>query len=330
MKKTLKTVTSILTLLILIFVLGEQFINLPVANPSPGPPNVSIYSPTSYGRNSNNVFLNVTVETFQDSLKSSENRWIAYSLDNQNNITLIPNYQGESISSGYPFSVVTANTVLWVPDGWHNITVYAKNDYDGWIIEGKARVDFVVGTPKGPNPTAPLVFINSPNNTQVYEENLPVPYSFTISVPYSWFQNNQVAGELYSVFYTLDNSTNLITVAGRDMINGGLVINESKPAFIPVFTIENPTVNLTGTIPPQPLGKHTIMVYLFWKDYENNNPTSNHFLSHFSVGNQTAQPSDSAINFLNQPLIVILVIASITSTIIICLGLSVYFKKHKP
>jgi hypothetical protein len=299
------------------------------ANPSPGPLDVSINSPSSHGQNSNTVLLNVSIMVFQDSLEGSENRWIVYSIDGLDNASMTPNYQGVSILSGYPFSIVTANTVLWVPDGWHYITVYAKYDYGGWISEGSARVEFLVGAPTGPNPNAPSVTINNPNNAEVFEENSPIPYSFTINIPSSWFQNNQVTGELHSVCYSIDNSTSIITVAGRGMAKGIIVMNGSEPGFIPAFTAENPTVNLTGTIPPQPSGKHAIMVYVLWTAYANENPTSTYFRGHFSVGNQTVQPSNSTTNIVDQPLTLTLIIASMMSAAVVGLGLLVYFKKRK-
>lgn len=138
-------------------VVSIKLLELTRANPSPGPLAVDINSPTNKQyQYSNSVWLNVSIMVFQDTLEGSENRWIVYSLDGQDNVSMAPNYQGVSIFSGYPFSVVTTEAALWLPDGWHTVTVYAKYNYSGWISEGSAGVLFVVGTP--PNPPITKLF----------------------------------------------------------------------------------------------------------------------------------------------------------------------------
>jgi hypothetical protein len=122
----------------------------------------------------------------------------------------------------------------------------------------------------------------------------------------------------------------MTSVAGKHMTQGGVtVMNGSEPAFVPAFTPENPIVDLTGTIPPQPLGRHAITVYALWTDFEDENPMSTHFLGHFSVGNQTIQQPNQTIELINQPFIITLGLASTVSATIIGLGVLVYFKKRK-
>jgi hypothetical protein len=78
--------TALTVILVTVFFLSGLFcLQLPElvgANPSPGPISLSIHSPSSQGENSNLVLLNVSVVVYRDSLEGSENRWIAYSLDN--------------------------------------------------------------------------------------------------------------------------------------------------------------------------------------------------------------------------------------------------------
>ena len=94
-------------------VVSIKLLELTRANPSPGPLAVDINSPTNKQyQYSNSVWLNVSIMVFQDTLEGSENRWIVYSLDGQDNVSMAPNYQGVSIFSGYPFSVVTTEAAL--------------------------------------------------------------------------------------------------------------------------------------------------------------------------------------------------------------------------
>jgi hypothetical protein len=152
------TRAALAVILVLVFFLSGLFClplpELARANPSPGPISLSIHSPSSQGENSNIVLLNVSIIVYRDSLEGSENRWIAYSLDNQNNKTITPHYEGVITEVGFPFSVVTAIATLRVPEGLHNITVYAKYNYGGWISEGSKSVEFIAGTPEGPNPNS--------------------------------------------------------------------------------------------------------------------------------------------------------------------------------
>ncbi len=95
------------------------------------------------------------------------------------------------------------------------------------------------------------------------------------------------------VSYVLDNTTNITAIAGRDTARGGpngpIVINGSTPAFIPVFTVNYPTIILTGTIPAQSPGNHTLVFLILWSDYGDNIMTSN-FQTRFSVSDKISQP----------------------------------------
>lgn len=115
----------IVSLLLGLWVVGEV-----KANFSPGPPQVTIISPTNNSPTTNIVSLKVTITVFLDKLTTSEHRWIAYSLDGQNNVTMSPNYQGVSGSGEFQYSTVTAEATLFgLSEGYHSLAVYAKYDY---------------------------------------------------------------------------------------------------------------------------------------------------------------------------------------------------------
>ena len=144
------------------------------ANFEPGPLQVFIVSPKSYGYNTNPVLLNISVSMFLDPLKGSQNRYASYSMDGQANVTMTPVYQGVSGSGGYSASTVTSQTNLPnLPDGWHTIMVYVRYDYGTWTNEGSARVEFPVGTPTSPNPNGPSLTVNVPTKPQVFPINQP-------------------------------------------------------------------------------------------------------------------------------------------------------------
>ena len=263
------------------------------ANFEPGPLQVTIVSPKSYGNNINPVLLNVSASMFLDPLKGSENRYITYSVDGQANVSMTPIYQGISTSGAYSYSSVTSQAILPnLSDGWHVIMVYVKYDYGTWVNEGSARVEFPAGRPTTLNPDAPILKVNIPTYPQVFPENQPIPYSINITIPRSWFTNSLLRGEIYSVSYVLDNTGNIISIAGRDSAKGPygpMVINGSAPAYIPVYTANHPTIVLTGTIATQSLGNHTMIFLVLWTDYGDNIMTSN-FATRFSVSNQISQP----------------------------------------
>ena len=72
---------------------------------SPSLPEISVLSPENKTYDSSNVSLNFTV--------NKPVTWVGYSLDNQTEVTAIGN-----------------TTLTDLPEGTHNITVYAKDEYD--------------------------------------------------------------------------------------------------------------------------------------------------------------------------------------------------------
>lgn len=266
------------------------------ANFEPGPVQVTIVSPRSYGNNTNLVLLNISATAFLDPLKSSEKRYFTYSLDGQANVSMTPVYQGVSGSGGYSYSSVNSQAILPnLSEGWHNLMVYVKYDYGSWINEGSARVEFTVGKQITLNPNAPFLKVNIPTYPQVFPTNQPIPYFLNISIPLSWFGNNLLHGEIYSVSYVLDNSRDITAIAGSDTSKGSphgpVVINGSTPAYIPIYTVNYPTIILTGTIPAQSLGNHTIIFLILWSNYMENIMTSN-FQTRFSVSDTISQPTN--------------------------------------
>jgi hypothetical protein len=261
------------------------------ANFEPGPLQVNILSPKGYG-DVNPVLLNISAWMFLDPLKGSENRYVTYSLDGQANVTMTPVYRGVSGSGYYSESLVTSQANLPnLSDGWHAVMVYVKYDYGSSINEGSARVEFLIGKLYSPNPNAPVLRIAYPTYTQVFPEKQPIPYFINISIPpSSWFGNNLLRGEIYSVSYMLDNSTNITTIAGADGgPYGPIVSNGSGPAFVPVFTVNDPTKTLTGSIPAQSIGNHTLIFLIDWSDYGKNYMRSS-FGTRFSVSDKISQP----------------------------------------
>ena len=203
---------------------------------------------------------------------------------------MTPIYQGVFSSSSFTFSQVTAQANLPnLSDGWHTIMVYGKYHYATWDNTGSARVEFLVGKPTASNSNAPSLAVNSPKHAQAYAENQPIPYALNITLPASWFQSSShLQGKIYSVDYTLDNSKNITAIAGSDPAKAGPdgppVMNGSTPAWIPAFSAQNPNIILTGTLPAQTSGNHTLLLMILWSDYGDNIMTAN-FASHFSVGN---------------------------------------------
>lgn len=230
---------------------------------------------------------------FLDPLEGSENRYITYSIDGQANVAMTPTYQGVTKEGSYQFSSVTSQATLPnLPDGWHTIMVHVKYDYGSWTNEGSARVEFCIGKPTTPNPNSPLIRINIPASPQVFPEKQPIPYFLNITIPPSWFGNSMLNCKIYAVSYTLDTSRIITGIAGADAAkgpHGPIVINSSTPAYIPIYTVNHPNIILTGTIPPQTLGNHTMTFQILWSDYGDNIMTS-YFLTRFSVSDGISQP----------------------------------------
>jgi len=230
---------------------------------------------------------------FLDPLNGSENRYITYSIDGKANVSMAPVYEGVIHNGSYSFSSVTSQVNLPnLSDGWHIIMVYVKYNYGTWTNEGSARVEFVVSKATAPNPNSPLLKAIIPTSPQVFPEKQPIPYFLNISIPPSWFGNNLLHCEIYSISYVIDNTGIITGIAGADGAkgpHGPTVINCSKPAYIPVYTVDLPYITLTGTIPSQSLGNHTMDFQILWSDYGDNIMASN-FLTRFSVSDKINQP----------------------------------------
>jgi hypothetical protein len=307
------------------------FAGLARANFSPSPIDITINSPTNNGNTTSTVSLKVTITVFLDLLNTSENRWIAYSLDGQDNVTMSPNYQGISGSGEFQYSTVTAEgTLFGLSEGWHSLAVFAKYDYGNWVNEGAAKIKFSVGTPAGlppPDENTPIITLNYPSQDKNFEENSVVPFLITITKPIGGF------GGIRTIGYTLDKSRTI--VAGENLQypddpRSEIVFNGSFPAFVPPFMGNSQNITLSGYLPSLPTGSHKMQIFVFYYDPMGKyaqKAVSN--ISYFSVGNQTIQPPNQIIEPINQPFTITIVIASTVSATIIALGLLVYFKKHK-
>lgn len=133
------------------------------------PPQISINSPENRTYDVSFVLL--------DFLVSEQNSWIGYSLDNQDNIT-----------------VVGGTTLNKLPDGSHSIVVYAT-DLSG--NTGSSNViQFSISS--SATVTLPQITINSPKNTTYNDPDVLV--DFSIDQPVTRIQ------------YSLDNQNNVSIV----------------------------------------------------------------------------------------------------------------------
>ncbi len=337
----MKKIEVALTLLfaVALVIADLKVVEVAKANFKPGPIDISIISPKNDDVTTNTVPIKVSIIVFVDPLNTSEHRWIAYSLDGQNNVTMIPNYQGVSGSGLFQYSTVTAEgTLSNLPEGYHSLVVYAKYDYGSRINEGATRIKFSVGYPTGlppPDECTPALTINYPDQNQNFSENSRISFSITITKAIAG------SGTLRTVGYTLDK--NLTIIAGENLTDANgprseIVFNESFPAFIPPFMKNNPNITLTGYLPTLSIGSHKMQIFLFYyglMDKYAQTTFSN--ITYFSVGNQTNQQSNSIIgqqsNLIQdlsaQPFLTQLIVACIILVIMIGLGLLIYFKKRR-
>ena len=198
----------VISLVIVSLLLGLCIVGEANANFKPSPVDITINSPTNNGVTTSTVSLKVTITVFLDMLNTSEHRWVAYSLDGQDNVTMSPNYQGVSGSGEFQYSTVTAEgTLVGLSEGWHSLAVYAKYDYGNWVNEGAEKIKFSVGTPVGlppPDENTPIIIINYPSQDQNFEEDSRVPFLITITKPIAGF------GSIRTIGYTLDKSRTII------------------------------------------------------------------------------------------------------------------------
>jgi hypothetical protein len=269
----------IASLLIGIYVIEET-----KGNFSPGPLDIRINSPQRNSYTSNQTLLNITISTYADSLNGSDHRWIAYSLDGQENKSITPNYQGISWSSGFPFSKVTAQALLNdLSEGAHTITVFAKYYYNNWVNQGSSETKFTVGiSPE------PALTINVPYENQVFKEISVIPYSVNVSVSPSAFKDNKNYGYLFSIAYSIDNK---------------------KPVEIASdVSIDKPHLIYTGNLQNLENGNHTIRLYASWaSDGERIALHSND--TYFSIDNKLTDSSNLFSFNLSLTLIVSIIIA---------------------
>ncbi len=283
--------------IVIVFLLLASFlVNVTNANFKPSPVEISIISPAQSRPNSSTVPINVSITVFLDYLNSSEHRWVAYSLDGQQNVTMSPKYHGVSGSGEFQSSTVTAEGILsGLSEGYHSLTVYAKYDYGTWINEGVAKAKFSVGVPVSLPLTdeyTPIITINSPSPNQSFEKATTVPFSITITKPTGGL------GSIRTVGYGVDG--NLTIIAGENIKYAnapptGFVFNGSVPAYPPIFMGNSKTVTLTGYLPSLIEGSHKIHVFIFY--YEPSNDycqTTDSGTTTFYVGNQIIQPNDLA------------------------------------
>jgi hypothetical protein len=263
---------------------GLCFIEQTKANFSPGPLNIKINSPQNNEYTSNQTELSVTVTVYADSLNGSDHRWIAYSLDEQENKSITPIYEGITWSGGFPFSVVTAQTLLTnLSEGSHSIAVFAKYYYNNnWINQGQSETHFKVGISPEPILT---INVTSENKTL---ENSNISYLANVTVLPGAFKDNKNYGYLFSIAYSIDNK---------------------KPVEIASdVSIDKPHLIYTGNLQNLENGNHTIRLYASWaSDGERIALHSND--AYFSIDSKLTDSSNLFSSNLSLTLIVSIIIA---------------------
>jgi hypothetical protein len=200
--------------------------------------------------------------------------WMGYSLNDQDNIT------------------ITGNTTLTgLPDGAHNIVVYAMNN-SGYSFSSR-KVSFTVDMP-------PIISILSPMNETYYTHNISLVFTITESAR--------------SIVFSLDGTENAIS--GNTTMNGVstgshillIYVNDtagnagtSQAVNFSIAPEPTPTIDQNPTETPSPSSESTPIT----------EPSTN-----------VEMPSTS-----NQYLIE-WVVAGLVSTVAISAGLLIYFKKR--
>ena len=159
MKRTALPLTIIFTFSILV-ITGLQT-PLVKANPPPGIPVISIYSPCNQTYNSNLLTLNISVYCFAGDIGT---KWIGFSLDNGDNITITAE------EGGMEGGIETLKGLVFLPDvlpllsdGGHSINVYALYNFSGipwWNADG---------TPLSPSSAETVYFTIDPTSPNVPE-----------------------------------------------------------------------------------------------------------------------------------------------------------------
>jgi hypothetical protein len=178
MKRAALTLTLVFAFSILV-ITGLQT-PLVKANPAPGKPVISIYSPSNQTYNSNLLTLNMSVYCFAGDFGT---KWIGFSLDNGDNIT-ITTTEGE---------IDTLNGLVFLPDvlpllsdGGHSISVYALynfSDLPWWNADG---------TPLTPSSTETVYFIIDPASPNVPELTTIVIPIFALATLFAAFRLRRI------------------------------------------------------------------------------------------------------------------------------------------
>jgi hypothetical protein len=138
------------------------------------PPKITVLSPEDKIYTTSSVPLVFTI--------NKPAIWIAYQIDSGRNVT------------------ISGNTTITLPDGWHNMTLYAADaDYNNGVSETVHFSNFAVDT-------VPLnVTVHSIQNTTYTTQDLSL--NFTVAKPVSW------------AAYSLDGQTNM-TISQNTTLTG--------------------------------------------------------------------------------------------------------------
>jgi hypothetical protein len=133
------------------------------ANPPPGIPIITIYSPYNQTYNSNLLILNISVYSFAGDFG---NRWIGFSLDNGVNTTISTTKDGTDTQNGLVYLPFLSN-------GVHSIIVYAVYNFSGKFYNSDM-------TPYIPSSTKTVSFVIEQNSTSAPSSTNP-PTTPTVS-----------------------------------------------------------------------------------------------------------------------------------------------------
>jgi hypothetical protein len=142
--------TAIIISIIATTMLIAEFDLMAKANPPPGIPIISIYSPCNQTYNSNLLFLNISVYSFAGDFG---NKWIGYSLDNGANTTISTTKDGTDTQRGLVY-------LPFLTNGVHSIRVYAVYNFSGRFYNSDM-------TPYTPSSTKTIYFVIDPNSTAI-------------------------------------------------------------------------------------------------------------------------------------------------------------------
>jgi hypothetical protein len=174
--------------------IDESGNGFPLASP------ISINSPSNSTYDSHTIALNVTVRV----MLSTTTITLSYSVDGKDNVTIPLTSVADTYGFGFVSTISGLTTLPELPDGLHNITVYAKYNYNNQgaphIATDNAAVYFIVND-KNP----PVLSVLSIKN-KIYDQN-NLPLKFTADKPTSW------------IGYSIDEATN-VTVTGNTTLTG--------------------------------------------------------------------------------------------------------------